>query len=376
MHLTDRLMYRLIVGIGFISIALFVTGCSGEEVQGETAEHSEHEEHDSEDEVLSLPELTAVNLDGRKLKVVATTSIIGDVVSQVGGERIELTTLIAPGQDSHSYEPTPQDLTTAADADVIFTNGWDLEEGLAHDLEEIAEGVPLVAISAGIEPLVVGEAEHKEDHNEENEEHGEHDDELGEREEDEQGEHNEAEHQHSGADPHVWFSIPNVEKWVENVMAVLTTLDPDNSDTYEQNGAAYSAELTELAVYVDSQIAQIPEDNRLLVTNHDAFSYFIRDYGFELVGTVIPGASTVAEPSAGDLAELIDAMSDHNLCTIFTETSLSDTLAQTVAAELNNCETVKVLTLYTESFGISGSDTDSYITMYQANVDAIVEGLK
>jgi ABC-type Zn uptake system ZnuABC Zn-binding protein ZnuA len=300
-------------------------------------------------------------LNGERLKVVATTSIIGDVVSQVGGDMISLTTLVVAGQDSHSYEPAPQDLRAAADADVIFVNGWDLEEGLVHDLEEIGQGVPVAAISAGIEPLEAGAEPHEDEH--------------GEDEEAEHEEHNE-EHLHSGADPHVWFSIPNVEQWVENVTAVLSALDPANAGNYEANAAAYSAELVELAAYVDSQITQLPEENRLLVTNHDSFRYFARDYHFEVIGTVIPAASTLAEPSARDLSDLIETMNDYGLCTIFTETSVGDSLAQTVAAELDGCETVLVLPLYTESVGQAGSGTDSYITMYRANVDNIVAGLK
>jgi ABC-type Zn uptake system ZnuABC Zn-binding protein ZnuA len=310
--------------------------------------------------VLALPELTAVELDGERLNVVATTSIIGDVVSQVGKEMIELTTLIGTGQDSHSYEPSPQDLQTAADADVIFVNGWDLEEGLAHDLEEIAEGVAVVPISANIEPLIIEGDEHEEEHEGEAEEHVEEGD----------------EHQHSGADPHVWFSIQNVEQWVENVTAVLSELDPANAETYETNAAAYTAELAELAAYVEAQIAQLPEANRLLITNHDSFSYFTRDYHFEVLGTIIPSVSTAAEPSAGELAGLVETMEAHGLCTIFTETSVSDSLAQTVAAELDECETVTVVSLYTESIGAAGSGADSYIGMYRANVDAIVAGLQ
>jgi ABC-type Zn uptake system ZnuABC Zn-binding protein ZnuA len=201
MYLTGKFRYRL--SILFILFTFLMIGCSGGEAQNEAQrttaaseasgnaeeveeanEDEEHEEHDSEDVVLALPELTAVELNGERLKVVASTSIIGDVVSHIGGEMIELTTLIGPGQDSHSYEPSPQDIRAATDADVIFVNGWDLEESLAHDLEEMGEeGVAVVPISAGIEPLVVGEAEHEE-----------HDYEHTEAEDD---------HQHSGADPHV-----------------------------------------------------------------------------------------------------------------------------------------------------------------------------
>ncbi len=119
-------------------------------------EHADEDEHDheAEAEMLTLPEVTAVDLNGEPLRVVATTSIMGDVVAQVGGEVINLTVLMGPGQDPHSYEPAARDLTAVAQADVIFINGWDLEEGLVDDLANIGEGALVVPISANISPLV------------------------------------------------------------------------------------------------------------------------------------------------------------------------------------------------------------------------------
>lgn len=332
----------------------------GDEHIGEGSEHEgDHEvgdEHanEAEAEMIVLPELEALELKGERLKVIATTSIIGDVVAQVGGEAIELTTLMGPGLDPHSYEPGTQELTAVAEAQVIFVNGWDLEEGLVHDLEEISEGVPLVAISANVAPLAFGKDEHASS----------------------EGGQDEHEHEHGVADPHVWFSIHNVEQWVGNVERVLSDLDPANAGSYESRANAYLAELEELETYVESQLAQIPEENRFLVTNHDSFSYFAKDYGFELIGTLIPAASTLAEPSASDLAGLIGEMEAHGVCTIFTETTVSDTLAQTVASELDGCEEVKVLKLYTGAVGPAGSGADSYTGMFRANVDRIVEGIK
>jgi ABC-type Zn uptake system ZnuABC Zn-binding protein ZnuA len=327
------------------------------------SEHADEDEHghghETEAEMLMLPKLNAAELDDAPMRVVATTSIIGDVVAQVGGEAIDLTVLIGSGQDSHSFEPAAQDLTAVANAYVIFVNGWNLEEGLVDVLESIGEEVLVVPISANIEPLTFGE----EDHDEEGEEHEE--------EEHEDGD----EHGHSGADPHVWFDIHNVEQWVENVEHVLSELDPANADTYQANAASYATALAELETYAEAQLASIPEENRFLVTNHDSFSYFAEVYSFTVLGTVIPGVSTVAEPSASDLADLIAEMEEHNVCAIFTETTVNDELAQTVAAELDGCETVQVLKLYTEAVGSEGSGAASYIGMFRANVDTIVSGL-
>ncbi len=350
-------------GIGLAFFLLILPGCTKASTPAATTEHNKHE---TTGDVLTLPAFKALTRNGEPLQVVATTSIIGDVVSQVGREAIELTTLMAPGEDPHSYEPSARELTAVADADVIFVNGWGLEEALVHDLAEIGSGVPIVPISARIEPLLFGANSHdhtEADHKEADQEEIAH----------EEAEH---EHNHTGADPHVWFSVHHVKKWSENVTHVLSELDPDNAETYENNAAAYQEELTALEMYAVEQLAQIPEEKRFLVTNHDSLSYFAHEYGFELIGTVIPGASTLTEPSANDLAGLVAEMEAHHLCTIFTETTVSDTLAQTVAAELSACDHIQVIKVYTGSIGAAGSGADSYVSMFRANVDAIVAGLK
>lgn len=165
-----RCLRWLIVGLIIIAYSLFMAGCSAGSAQEKTAafdttaaqtdEHKDENEHDAEVGMLVLPDLEAADLNGAPLQVVATISIIGDVVAQVGGDAIELTTLMGPGQDPHSFEPAARDLTAVSAAHVIFVNGWDLEETLVRDLEEIGEDVPLIAISANIEPLVFGEDEH------------------------------------------------------------------------------------------------------------------------------------------------------------------------------------------------------------------------
>jgi len=331
----------------------------------ETEEHEHEAEehgHDAEAEMLMLPELNATDLNGAPLRVIATTSIIGDVVAQVGGDAIDLTVLMTPGQDPHSYEPAAQDLTAVSSADVIFVNGWDLEENLVRNLESIGEEALIIPISANIAPRAFAEGDHDE-HEGEEAEHEEEED------------HEEGEHEHGGADPHVWFSVHNVEQWAENVEHVLSDLDPANATTFEANAAVYMVALEELEEYAEVELERIPSEKRFLVTNHDSFGYFAEEYGFTLLGTVIPSMSTLSEPSASDLTDLITEMEAYNVCTIFTETTLNDTLAKTVAGELDGCDEVQVLKLHTGAIGSAGSGTDSYIGMFQANVDAIVSGL-
>jgi zinc/manganese transport system substrate-binding protein len=203
---------------------------------------------------LSLPELAPVALAaGEKLRVVATTSIIGDVVAQVGGEAIELTVLMGPGQDPHSYAPSAAQLTAVARAHVIFVNGWDLEERLLRDLENISEGLaPLVPVSAYVEPLEYGEDghhhdddhaddDHDDDHADDDHADDDHadddhadddhadDDHADDDHADDDHAHDD-DHDHGAVDPHTWFDVRNVMWWASNILHVFEDLDPANKE--------------------------------------------------------------------------------------------------------------------------------------------------
>ena len=318
-------------------VLLLLAGCSaagsGLKATGETATE------------LQIPPLEAVSSEGA-LRVIATTSVIGDVVAHVGGEAIELTTLMSAGQDPHSYQPSASDLTTVASADVIFIHGWNLEEGLVRDLANVAGEVPLVPVAAGVEPIVRHAESGAAD-----------------------------EHEGGAIDPHTWLDPRQVVQWVRNIETTLSTLDPETEALYAANAQNYIAELEALLAYYDEQVARIPPERRKLVTNHDALAYFARAYDFEVVGTVVPGASTLAEPSASEIVALVQSMEQAGVCTIFAETTANRQVAETVAAELSSCEQVQVLSLYTGSLGDSNSGADSYIGMMRANIDLIVRGL-
>lgn len=318
----------------FISI-LVPVGCNGAEDEGQTPVVPGDTGGTAATETLSLPELEAVELSGRPLEVVATSSIIGDVVGEIGGDTIRLDTLMQPGQDPHSYEPATGDLAAVADADVVFVNGWALEEGVLGRLQDVAEYGPLVPISAGITPRV----------------------------------------EEGSVDPHVWLDPNHVMQWARNVEEVLATLDPDNAATYEENATAYLAGLEELDQFIAAQANTIPEAERLLVTNHDSLGYFARRYGFKVVGTVIPGTSTGAEPSASEMAALADTMSEAGVCTIFLEGTANASLAEAVAGEVDGCEEVTVVELYTGALGSAGTPAGTYTGMMRVNVANILEGL-
>lgn len=344
-----RTTFWLLASLAVLSMVLFTTvGC-----RSGTVPEQEQDTHEQErGEKLTLPELRAADLGDAPLKVVATTSIIGDVVAQVGRRTIELTTLIGPGQDPHSYEPTPQDMATASKADVIFVNGWDLEEALIRALEDIVEDVPLVPVSAHIEPLAFERDGHEQEEAET--EHGQ-----------------DEEHRHAGADPHTWFSVHNVEQWVQNIEHVLSALDPAHAGSYQANAEAYKSQLRELDAWIGAQLAQIPEANRKLVTDHTTFSYFAHQYGFDQIGAVFPGYSTLDAPSARERATLEDAIRSLGIKAIFVSMTVNPDLAERIAEDTG----IRLVSLYTGSLSEPGGPADSYLALMRYNVSAIVEAL-
>lgn len=340
-------------------LAALLVACSGttpaqpmDVASGDVEPAADNNQAGDGEAALSLPDLTVVSLaTGERLRVVATTSIVGDVVHQVGGDAIELTTLMAAGQDPHGFSPSAAQLAAVAEAHVIFVNGWDLEEGLLRDLENISEGkASLVPVSAGVVPLMLTEQEDDHDLDEDD-------------------------HVHGPVEPHTWFDVSNVVQWVENIAYVLRQLDPANAGLYQENGDAYVGELVVLDAYVREQVATIPAHKRKLVTNHHSFGYFARAYDFEIAGTIIPGSSTLAEPSARDLAGLVQTLRQESICVVFVETTTNDRLAQVVANELDTCPKVQVLSLYTDALGAPGSGADSYIGLMRFTVDTMVAGL-
>ena len=209
-----------------------------------------------------------------KVRVVATTSIAADVVRQVGGDYIELTTLLPPGTDPHSYEPTPQDIARVSDAQIVFANGAGLEEFLDQLIESAGAQERTVYISEGIEFIESGE-----DHEQE-------------------GELDAEDHEHSSADPHTWTDPNNVMIWVDNIQAKLREVDPNHEENYQANAKQYIAQLEELDAWIREQVDSIPASRRKIVTDHQLFTYFSQRYGFEQVGAIVPGYSTGAQPSA------------------------------------------------------------------------------
>ena len=284
---------------------------------------------------------------GEKLNVIATTNIVGDVVRIVGGDQIELTTLMGIGIDPHSYVPTPSDSAAIHDAHVVFASGAGLESDLEQTFESAGGDAVRVHLSDGLQHrLAEGVLE-------------------------EEGDGHEHEHGEGEVDPHVWFDVQNVIHWVETIEQVLSTLDPANAATYQANGAGYTQELEGLDAWVVEQVAAIPQANRKLVTNHPSFGYLAGRYGLEQVGAVYP-ISPSAEPSAREIALLEDTIREYDVPAVFAESTVNPKLAQQVADDTG----VRLVALYSGSLGEPGSGAETYILLIRYDVGAIADALK
>jgi ABC-type Zn uptake system ZnuABC Zn-binding protein ZnuA len=227
----------------------------------------------------------------------------------------------------------------------VFANGAGLEEFLEPLLESADAADRVVPVSQGIElrEFSAGSANaHK----------GEEDD--------------------HGADPHTWTDPNNVVVWTHNVEYTLSTLDPDNAQTYRANAEAYEAAMQDLDLWIEEQVAQLAEPDRRLVTDHATFGYFVDRYGFEMVGAVIPGYSTLSEPSAQALAELQDAIGELGVRAVFVGNTVNLALAERIAEDTG----VRIVFLYTGSLSESSGPASSYIDLMQYNVTQIVQALK
>lgn len=296
---------------------------------------------------------TSPAVSGDGLKVVASTTIIGDVVAQVGGDLISLTVMLPPGTDPHTFEPRPQDVAALSDAHVVVISGLGLEESLEPALEANAKGA-IVHASAGIEVLAFEGEEHEEEEHEGEEHEGE------------------ESHAHEDGDPHTWTDPNNVIIWTLNIAAALAEADPANADAYQVNAEAYIASLRDLDAWIRSEVAGIPPERRKLVTDHRAFGYFADEYGFEQVGALVGSFSTNASSSAQEIAALEDAIRAQNVPAVFVGTTVNPALAEQVAQDTGT----QIVSVYTGSLTAPGGEADSYLAFMRYNVSAIVEALK
>lgn len=268
--------------------------------------------------------------------VVVTTTILGDVVGQLVGDHAQVEVLMPPNVDPHDFAPSAKQAAAIREADVVVQNGLGFEAGLDDTITAAAgDGVTVITASDAIDPIPFGA----------------------------DGED----------DPHLFTDPRRMADAAAFIAEELATAVPALDDPAVAAGAAaYVADLRSLDAEVEALLAGIPTDQRVLVTNHEVFGYFADRYDFEVLGSVIPGGSTLAEPAAGDLADLIDAIEERGVAAIFVDTSSPARLAESLAAE---GAAVEVVALYSESLGEPGSSADTYAGMVRTNAERIVAAL-
>jgi manganese/iron transport system substrate-binding protein len=270
---------------------------------------------------------------GGGLRVVATTTQLADVAGNVGGDRVQVTSLLKPGVDAHDYDPSPADIDAIARADLVLQNGVGLEEWLDDTIKSAGFRGQVVDASQGVRLRQVdGEA-----------------------------------------DPHIWQNPRNVEVMAANVQRGLAKAEPAGAAAFTANLDAYDKELRSLDAEVARQIDSLA--NKKLVTNHDAIGYYIDRYGLELVGSVIPSFDTSAELSGKDVRDLVARIRETKVKAVFAEATLPPKAAQTIAAEAGVKVVVGEDALYGDALGPPGSDGDTYLKMIRHNTATIVGGL-
>ncbi len=342
--------------------------------------------------LLSLLACTVtVQAQAAPLRVVASFTILADVAQNVAGSAATVTTLMPIGADPHSFSPRPGDLMQLADASVILVSGAQLEQNLDEVIGNASSSENIVVASQCVEilpfnstPSAAASATEAAPT-------------------DPVGQHcvaNAAEldalHQTSGVpadvgtvqplgrlhslacagggncDPHVWYNPANVELWTLQIRDTLSQLDPANASVYAHNAQAYLGQLETLRADLGQHIASLPPARRVLVTNHDALGYFADTYGFKIVGLVIPSVSTLSEPSAMQIAQLIDIIRSQHVAAVFAETTVSPNLAQQVADEAG----AKFYQLYTDSLSAADGPAPTYLDFMRSNVQTIISALQ
>jgi len=280
-----------------------------------------------------------------KIKVVASTTQIADFARQIMGDRAEVRSVLAPGADPHTYQPTPDDVQIVLQADICFENGLHLEgknwmRTLARDAKK-----PLVTATTGIEPLRIGAGDQ------------------------------------TIMDPHTWFSPRNVAVYVNNITKAISDYDPDNATEYQARAKLYLQQLRILDAWVREQVNRIPPNRRILVTTHDAFNYFCREYKFnannDFLSIAPVGWSTGAEVGAGITPKrrrnVMESIKESGAPAIFVETTINPKQIREIAQETG----VKIGgELYSDSMGPAGSAGETYIGMFRENVLLIVNALQ
>ncbi|MBN1425374.1 zinc ABC transporter substrate-binding protein [Candidatus Fermentibacteria bacterium] len=287
--------------------------------------------------------------------VVATSTIVGDVVRAVAKDEIAVNVLLPVGVDPHSFEPTPQDVSMLSGARLIFVNGRALESFLYPLLDVTVKRDRVIDLSAGIDAGASRRALHE-----------------ALPEGDSYHEHDEGYDPHGGVDPHVWFVPAYVALWAQEVAASLSRVDPSHASVYMDRSDSVIAVLDTLDAWIRRQVASIPAERRVLVSDHAAFGHFARAYGFIEIGAILPGFNTLAEPSARDLTKLVERIRLLEAPAVFVGMSATTQLADRIGEDAG----IRVARLYTGSLSPPDGPAADYVAFMRYNVSAIVAALK
>ena len=271
------------------------------------------------------------------IRVLAVESFLADIAQNVAGTRTKIDSLIPLGVDPHTFEPTPADLARISDCQLLITNGAGLESWLQKIIENAGSKCNVIEASAGVEGRTAAGNDPLE------------------------------------IDPHFFMDPTMVIRYVENIQNAISALDPSGQTEYATNAEAYIQQLKDLDAWITAQVAQIPVEKRLIVTNHESLGYFASRYHFKVVGTILPSASSEAQPSAQQIAQLIGIIHQSGVKAIFLETGNNLDLAQHIAEDTG----IKVINdLYEHSLSDKSGPASTYIEMMKYNTTSIVNALK
>lgn len=280
------------------------------------------------------------------IKAVASFSILGDLVRQVGGERVQVDVLVGPGSDAHVFQPTPAHARAVAQSQIVFSNGLGFEGWMARLLKTAGYKGQQVVVSKGARTLKADR--HDDDHKGQG--HG---------------------HDHGAHDPHAWQSVDNVKVYVRNIAQGLCQVDATGCDSYERNAKAYTARLDALDTEIRASWAQIPPAQRKVITSHDAFGYYARDHSVKFLAP--QGVSTESEASAKGVAQLVRQIRREQIRALFVENIADPRLIEQIAREAG----VKPSgALYSDSLSAPGGDAPTYIDMVRFNTRALANAVR
>ncbi|WP_455480904.1 metal ABC transporter solute-binding protein, Zn/Mn family [Bartonella sp. B12(2025)] len=276
-----------------------------------------------------------------KIRVIASFSILADLVKNVGGDHISMTTFIGPNANTHVYEPTPRDAQALKNAHIIFINGLHLENFIDRLITASGTKALLVKVSANI-PLL---------------------------ETKNQG-HGAKQQHHSGIDPHAWQTIPNVEIYIKNIATAFCKIDQQSCASYSKNAESYIKKLKAAQETLKKKIATIPKDKRIIITSHDAFGYFAQEYGFTILAP--QSASTETEATAADVAKLIKQIKTNKAAALFVENISNPRLIKQISRETG----LKIGgILYSDALSNENGPAATYLDMMEHNVTTIIDAI-